>query len=148
MTRSFDKLNFFYATTGSFSKLQKMQGVMTNVGDPMLRFDSATLNANAVEKVKVLAESGQVPLAYMTAKAHGVEDYAKTLETTLIESEEYDHERVFAEAEAMIKRGKGAKALLPCRPVFPADEHGINQSAWPMINMRAKEAERAAAVFR
>jgi coatomer subunit alpha len=118
-TRAFDKLNFFYAATGSTLKLRKMQGVMENVGDPMLRFDSATLNASAADKVKVLAEAGQVPLAYMTAKAHGVEDFAKTLEQTLVESDEYDHERIFAEAEAMLKRGKGARALLPCRPLVP-----------------------------
>ena len=119
---------------------------MENVGDPMLRFDSATLNASAADKVKVLAEAGQVPLAYMTAKAHGVEDFAKTLEQTLVESDEYDHERIFAEAEAMLKRGKGARALLPCRPLVP--DSGLNQSNWPMDNMRAKEAERSAAVFR
>ena len=46
MTRSFEKLNFFYAATGSLNKLQKMQGVAANVGDPVLRFNSATLNAN------------------------------------------------------------------------------------------------------
>jgi len=69
-----------------------MQNVCSSVGDPTLRFNSATLNANIAEKVKVLAENGQVPLAFMTARAHGLEEFAKTLETTLIESEEYDHE--------------------------------------------------------
>ena len=148
MTRSFDKLNFFYATTGSLLKLQKMQGVTSKVGDPMLRFDSATLNANAVEKVKVLAEAGQAPLAYLAARVNGVEDYSKVLEKTLIESEEYDHERIFAEADAMVKRGKGARTLLPCRPIFANDSRGMHESGWQMTNMRAKEAERAAEVFR
>ena len=143
--KAFDKLNFFYATTGSFQKLRKMQQVAGAVGDPVLRFNSSTLNANIAEKVKILAENGQVPLAFMTARAHGLEEFAKTLETTLIESEEYDHERIFAEAE---KRVRNAKALLPCRPVFLNDEKGINQSSWPMINQRAKEAERAAQMFR
>ena len=35
----------------------------------------------------------------MTAKSHGLDEFSKTLETTLIESEEYDHERIFKEAE-------------------------------------------------
>lgn len=38
----------------------------------------------------------------MTAKAHGLEEFTKTLESTLIESEEYDHERIFAEAEKFV----------------------------------------------
>lgn len=105
LTRSFDKLNFFYAATGSLGKLQKMQAVASNIGDPVLRFNSATLTANVAEKVKVLAENGQVPLAFITARSHGLEEFAKTLETTLIESEEYDHERIFREADRLV-RGK------------------------------------------
>lgn len=152
VTRSFDKLNFFYAATGSLGKLQKMSAVASNVGDPVLRFNSATLTANVAEKVKVLAENGQVPLAFITARSHGLEEFAKTLETTLIESEEYDHERIFKEADRLVRGKDGqqtrAKALLPCRPIFPGDDRGVAQASWPMINMRAKEAERAAAVFR
>tara|TARA_B110000285_G_C15121079_1_gene617195 strand:- start:324 stop:920 length:597 start_codon:yes stop_codon:yes gene_type:complete len=102
ITRQFDKLNFFYATTGSLSKLQKMHGVAQSLNDPMLRYNTATLTANVSEKVRVLAENGQVPLAYMTAKSHGLEEFAKTLENTLIESEEFDHERIFREASKFI----------------------------------------------
>ena len=51
----------------------------------MLRFNTATLTANVSEKVRILAENGQIPLAYMTAKSHGLEEFAKTLESTLIE---------------------------------------------------------------
>jgi len=38
----------------------------------------------------------------MTAKAHGLEEFSKTLESTLIESEEYHHERIFKEAEKYV----------------------------------------------
>jgi len=110
----------------------------------MLRYNQATLTADVTEKVKVLAENGQIPLAYMTAKTHGLEEFAKTLENSLIEDEQYDHERIFKEAEKYIGLSKNrSKALLPCRPVFIADE-SVSQSNWPMINLRAKEAERAA----
>ena len=95
ISRQFDKLNFFYATTGSTGKLNKMQAVANTLNDTQLRFNTATLTANATEKVKILAENGQIPLAYMTAKAHGLDEYIKPLETTLIESSEYDHERIF-----------------------------------------------------
>jgi len=148
MTRQFDKLNFFYTTTGSLSKLQKMQNVAQSINDPMLRYNQATLTANVTEKVKVLAENGQIPLAYITAKSHGLEEFAKTLESSLIEDEQYDHERIFKEAEHYIGSQKNkSKALLPCRPVFMKNEQ-IAQASWPMINLRAKEAERAAQMFK
>ena len=148
MTRQFDKLNFFYATTGSLSKLNRMQGLANSLNDPMLRFNTATLTANVSEKVRILAENGQTPLAYMTAKSHGLEEFAKTLETALVESEEYDHERIFREAEKYVgQRQSRAKALLPLRPIFTKDE-ALQQASWPMVNLRAKEAERAAQMFR
>lgn len=79
----------------------------------------------------------------MTAKSHGLDEFSKTLENTLIESEEYDHERIFKEAEKFIGQNKN-KALLPLRPIFTQDQ----PSQWPMVNLRAKEAERAAQMFR
>jgi len=102
ITHQFDKLNFFYATTGSLTKLNKMSQVAQNIADPMLRFNSSTLTGDVKEKVKILVENGQVPLAYMTAKAHGIDEFTKTLETTIIESDEYDHEKIFQEAEKFI----------------------------------------------
>jgi hypothetical protein len=59
----------------------------------------------------------------MTAKSHGLEEFAKTLESTLIESDEYDHERIFKEANKFIGSANSrAKALLPLRPVFTQSE--------------------------
>lgn len=148
MNGQYDKLNFFYATTGSLQKLHKMQQVARSVNDPMLRYNQATLTADVTEKVKILAENGQIPLAYMTAKAHGLEEFAKTLENSLVEDEQYDHERIFKEAERYIgSQNNKAKALLPCRTVFVRNDQ-VNQASWPMINVRAKEAERAAQVFK
>jgi hypothetical protein len=59
----------------------------------------------------------------MTAKAHGLDEFTKSLETTLIESEEYDHERIFREAEKFVGQSSGRpKALLPLRPIFTHSE--------------------------
>ena len=68
----------------------------------MLRYNTATLTADVSEKVRVLAENGQIPLAYMTARSHGLDEFTKSLETTIIESDEYDHERIFREAEKFV----------------------------------------------
>ena len=57
--RSFDQLNFFYTVTGSVDKLKKMQNVAQSAaGDSTLRFNTATLNADIEERVRVLMESG------------------------------------------------------------------------------------------
>jgi len=59
----------------------------------------------------------------MTAKAHGLDEFTKPLETTLIESEEYDHERIFKEAELFVgNHTQRPKALLPLRPIFLQNE--------------------------
>jgi hypothetical protein len=52
------------------------------------------LTSNTTEKVRILAENGQVPLAYITARSHGLEEFSKTLEQTLVDSDEYDHEKI------------------------------------------------------
>jgi hypothetical protein len=70
--------------------------------------------------VKILASNGQIPLAYMTAKAHGLDEFLKPLESTLRDSEEYDHDKIFAEAEKFAGNQTGRpKSLLPLRPIFP-----------------------------
>lgn len=38
----------------------------------------------------------------MTARSHGLDEFTKSLETTIIESDEYDHERIFREAEKFV----------------------------------------------
>ena len=80
MIREFDKLNFFYATTGSVSKLFKMQTVAENLKEPMLRFNTSILTGNIEERVRTLLEAGQLPLAYLCAKAHGLTDMVEFLE--------------------------------------------------------------------
>ena len=83
----------------------------------------------------------------MTAKSHGLEDFAKTLESSLIEDDQYDHERIFREAEHFIGHRSGrAKAILPCRPILGIN-NPLSEASWPMINLRAQEAERAAKIF-
>lgn len=51
----------------------------------------------------------------MTAKTHGLTEFAKTLEETLRTMDGVDADSVIAEAEGYSNKGK---ALLPLRPVF------------------------------
>jgi len=58
-----------------------------------LRFNTALLTGDVAERVKVLAETGQVPLAYLMARAHGLSEFEKTLEESIREMEGIDAEK-------------------------------------------------------
>ena len=113
-TRAFDKLNFFYAITGSIGKLNQMGNVAANVEDPMLRFNTSVLTANVEERVKTLVDAGQLPLAYMAARAHNLTDMVEYIESEMTESEEYDETSIMDETQKYLSK---SKALVPMRPI-------------------------------
>ncbi|KAI8357229.1 COPI alpha subunit C-terminus-domain-containing protein [Mortierella sp. GBAus27b] len=45
-------------------------------GDAMLRFHNSLLLGNVEERIRLLREVGQAPLAYLTARTHGMNDVA------------------------------------------------------------------------
>jgi hypothetical protein len=79
----------------------------------------------------------------MMAKTHGLTEFAATLEESIRTMDGVDADRVLAEADNYSRKGK---ALLPLRPVFVSNDT-FQSSEWPMTNLRAKEAERAASMF-
>lgn len=141
--KAFDKLNFFYSATGSLNKLKMMQNIAQSLNDHTLRFNTGLMLGDVAERVKVLAETGQVPLAYLTAKAHGLRDFEQTLEESIRTMDGVDVESIIEQAEKYSRKGK---TLLPLRPLNPQNE-GYYQSEWPMLSMRAEEAKRAALMF-
>jgi len=50
----------------------------------------------------------------MAAKSHGLTEMVEFLEQEMMDSSEYDHKAVIAEAEKFVTRGK---TLLPLRPL-------------------------------
>jgi hypothetical protein len=54
--------------------------------DVMGQFHNALYLGDVRERVKILETSGHYPLAYLTAKTHGLEEDAARLEETLTES--------------------------------------------------------------
>jgi len=86
-TRAFDKLNFFYAITGSTEKIRKMAGVAASVNDPTLCYNTALLNSDVEERVRTLMENGQLPLAYLTARAHNLTDSVEYIESEIMDSD-------------------------------------------------------------
>jgi len=97
------------------TKLRRMQQVAQSVNDHTLRFNTAMLVGDVAERVKVLAETGQIPLAYLTAKAHGLKEFEQTLEESIRTMDGVDADAIIEQAEKYSRRGK---ALLPLRPLY------------------------------
>lgn len=139
INREFDKLNFFYAATGSNDKLTKMGQLAQQLDDPMLKYNSSLLTADVVERCKTLVETGQLALAYLSARTHNLTDMVEFIEQEMQDSQTIDAMQVMDETEKLLKKGK---ALAPLRPIIPGI--GGQMPQWPMVNLRAREAERAA----
>jgi coatomer protein complex subunit alpha (xenin) len=82
-TRNFDAVSFLYLITGNLMKLGKMLKIAEKRNDVMSRFNNALMLGSVEERVKVLAEMGQVPLAALTAKAHNLQEFIPKLEEQL-----------------------------------------------------------------
>mmetsp|Transcript_59015 Transcript_59015/g.104866 ORF Transcript_59015/g.104866 Transcript_59015/m.104866 type:complete len:1226 (+) Transcript_59015:36-3713(+) len=82
-TKNFDALSFLYLITGNLGKLKKMLKIAEMRGDVMCRFNNALMLGMVEERVKIMAEMGQVPLAALTARTHNLTDYMEKLEEQL-----------------------------------------------------------------
>ncbi|CAD7703860.1 unnamed protein product [Ostreobium quekettii] len=78
-TKSFDRLAFLYLITGNVEKLNKMMKIAEMYNDTFGRFENALYLGDVRERIKILEESGQGPLAYVTAKTHGLQEEADRL---------------------------------------------------------------------
>jgi hypothetical protein len=67
---------------------------------------------------------------------------AEFIEQEMQDNSSYDCMQVIDETEKILQK---SKPVVPLRPVLPNLANQLTQ--WPMINLRAKEAERAALMF-
>lgn len=95
-----------------------MQSVAGSVNDATLRYNTAVLACDVEERVRTLMENGQLPLAYMTARAHNLSDMVEYIESEIMDSDEYDLSTIMDETAKFTER---AKALVPLRPLHMAD---------------------------
>ncbi|KAJ2489872.1 hypothetical protein IWW37_003640 [Coemansia sp. RSA 2050] len=77
--RAYDKLSFLYSITGNTDKLVKMQKIAISRDDPQARLQSSLYLGDVEDRVRVLRESGQMSLAYLAAKTHGLVDEAEAI---------------------------------------------------------------------
>eukprot|EP00397_Hematodinium_sp_SG-2012_P000797 GEMP01000798.1.p1 GENE.GEMP01000798.1~~GEMP01000798.1.p1 ORF type:complete len:1208 (+),score=227.47 GEMP01000798.1:233-3856(+) len=113
-TKNFDALSFLYLITGDLNKLEKMVMIADKLNDVPRRFNNALMLGLVEERVKILAEMGQVPLAALTAKAHGLDEYVELLQDSM---------------PAGIERmTESAKLCLPPKPFHSCKE----DANWPL----------------
>jgi len=115
--KNFERLSFLYLITGHTEKLQKMVKIAEMRNDVMGQFHNSLYLGDVSERVKVLHEVGQLPLAYITAKSHGLEEEAAEL-VALLE-----------EQGLPIPEVKGKATLL--RPPNPISR----EENWPLLQV-------------
>lgn len=68
--------------------------VANSLNDHTLRLNTSMMIGDVHDRVKVLAETGQIPLAYLTAKAHGLKEFEATLEESIRSMEGVDVDKI------------------------------------------------------
>ncbi|KAI1880385.1 hypothetical protein JX265_002006 [Neoarthrinium moseri] len=87
--KQFEKLSFLYLSTGDHSKLARMAKIAEHRGDFTARFQNALYLGEVEDRIQMFKEIDLYPLAYMTAKAHGLEEECQSiLEVTGITEEQ------------------------------------------------------------
>ncbi|KAJ2782487.1 hypothetical protein H4R18_002239 [Coemansia javaensis] len=77
--KAYDKLSFLYSITGNTDKLGKMHKIAIMHNSPQARLQNAMLLGDVEDRMRVLHESGQQALAYLTAKTHGLDAEAEAI---------------------------------------------------------------------
>jgi coatomer protein complex subunit alpha (xenin) len=78
-TKNFDALSILYVMAGNMQKLKKMMKIAQVRGDVMAHYHNAMLLGDVEDQVRSLKDVGQLSLAYMAAKNHGLEDEAAAI---------------------------------------------------------------------
>lgn len=78
-TKKLDKLSFLYLLEGNETNLRKMLEISQLQKDPLMRFQNAVYLGDVEERIRLLQDVGQLPLAYMTAKSHGLTEQAEAI---------------------------------------------------------------------
>ncbi|RYP52428.1 hypothetical protein DL768_002394 [Monosporascus sp. mg162] len=105
--KQFDKLSFLYLSTGDHSKLARMAKIAEHRGDFTARFQNALYLGEVEDRIQMFKEIDLYPLAYLTAKAHGLEEECQSiLEVTGV-------------TEDQLKMPSFGEPLAPPKPVVP-----------------------------
>ncbi|CAN1836465.1 Coatomer subunit alpha-1 [Linum perenne] len=115
-TKNLERLSFLYLVTGNLDKLSKMLKIAEVKNDVMGQFHNALYLGNIQERVKILENAGQIPLAYITAKVHGLEDVTERLAADL------------GDDVPSLPEGKVPSLLMPPNPITCSGD-------WPLLRV-------------
>ncbi|OOQ85017.1 putative coatomer subunit alpha [Penicillium brasilianum] len=77
--RNFEKLSFLYLATGDHEKLARMAKIAEHRGDFTSRFQNAIYRGDVEDRIQMFKEVDLYPLAYLTAKSHGLTEEAESI---------------------------------------------------------------------
>lgn len=115
-TKNFERLSFLYLITGNNEKLSKMLKIAEVKNDVMGQFHNALYLGDVRERVKILENVGHLPLAYITASVHGLQDVAERLAAEL------------GDDVPSLPEGKAASLLMPPAPIMCSGD-------WPLLRV-------------
>lgn len=110
--RQFDKLSFLYLVTGDEAKLTRMAKIAEHRGDFTARFQNSLYLGDVQDRIQMFKEIDLYPLAYMTAKSHGLtEECESILEATGLTEDQINLPEI----------GSPLNLLKPIVPTFKAN---------------------------
>ncbi|XP_010271512.1 PREDICTED: coatomer subunit alpha-1-like [Nelumbo nucifera] len=115
-TKNFERLSFLYLVTGNIDKLSKMLRIAEIKNDVMGQFHNALYLGDVKERIKILENAGHVPLAYVTAAVHGLQDVAERLAIEL------------GDNVPTLPEGKVPSLLMPPSPILYGGD-------WPLLRV-------------
>lgn len=124
--RLFDKLSFLYLSTGDEEKLSRMAKIAEHRGDFTSRFQNAIYRGDIEDRIQMFKEVDLYPLAYLTAKAHGLTEEAQSI----LES--------CGLTEDQVTLPSIGEPLHPPRPIVPTFK-----SNWPVKSAGHSSFEKA-----
>jgi coatomer protein complex subunit alpha (xenin) len=105
--RSFDKLSFLYLVSGDVEKLQRMAKIAEHRNDYTAQLTNAIYLGDVENRIQMFKEIDLYPLAYVTAKAHGMTEECEAI----LEACGLTEEQVTL--PALGKPAQPAKAIVP-----------------------------------
>ncbi|KAJ4960831.1 hypothetical protein NE237_020741 [Protea cynaroides] len=140
-TKNFERLSFLYLVTGNLDKLSKMLRIAEMKNDVMGQFHNALYLGDIRECVKILEGAGHLPLAYVTAKVHGLKEVADRLASEL------------GDTVPNVPEGKVPSLLIPPTPILCGGDwsllrvmKGMFDGELDNMGMAAQEEEEDEAV--
>ncbi|KAH8862847.1 Coatomer subunit alpha [Schistosoma japonicum] len=146
--KNFDKLTFLYLITGNLEKLKKMMKIAEIRKDTSSHYHIALLLGDVAERVKLLRNCGQKPLAYLTSATHGLQQEARELEDQLSALSLQSIPGDSSSALFVPEIDPNASLILPSPPILRADKMIDGKSSdidWPLLSIQLDFFETAIA---